>query len=250
MAGPMGANLMLMLVTRPEPDAETTQLRLEALGITAVTAPLMVRRTLDTELPAGDGFAAMAVTSPNALRALAERGAVAQFLHLPVYAVGRKTADDALALGFAEAIDTGGTFGDVVNALAHAGLAGPVFYPAGTHLSGDLARSVAASGVSVETCAVYEMVAGPVDNLRAVLSRGLPDAVLHYSRRSAELFVAALDGQLDQARRSAMEMLCISEKVAEPLISAHFNRISLADHPNDDAMMTLALAFAREQNGP
>ncbi|WP_160300111.1 uroporphyrinogen-III synthase [Devosia limi] len=246
----MGASLMVMLVTRPEPDAAATLLRLQALGIAAVAAPLMVRQTLATALPAAGGFAAMAVTSPNALRALAERGALAQYQHLPVYAVGRKTADDALALGFAEAIDAGGTFGDVVNGLAHAGLAGPVFYPAGTHLSGDLARSVAPFGVSVETVRVYDMVAAPGEALLEVLAEGLPGAVLHYSRRSAELFVAALDGQLDRDARSAMAMLCISEKVAEPLIAAHFNRIALADHPNDDAMMTLALAFAREQNGP
>ena len=242
--------MVVMLVTRPEPDAEATLLRLQALGIEAVAAPLMVRQTLATALPAASGFAAMAVTSPNALRALAERDAVAQYQHLPIYAVGRKTADDALALGFAQAIDTGGTFGDVVNALAHAGLTGPVFYPAGTHLSGDLGRSLVPFGVSVETVRVYDMVAAPAENLRTVLGQGLPDAVLHYSRRSAELFVAALDGQLDRAERSAMEMLCISEKVAEPLIAAHFVRISLADRPDDDAMMTLALAFAREQNGP
>jgi uroporphyrinogen-III synthase len=32
------------------------------------------------------------------------------------------------------------------------------------------------------------------------------------------------------------------------LIAAHFARMSLADHPSEDAMMALALAFAREQN--
>jgi uroporphyrinogen-III synthase len=43
-------------------------------------------------------------------------------------------------------------------------------------------------------------------------------------------------------------MLCLSEAIAEPLIAAHFVRISLADYPSEEAMMSLALAFARDQN--
>ena len=42
-------------------------------------------------------------------------------------------------------------------------------------------------------------------------------------------------------------MLCLSEAVAEPLIAAHFVRVSLADHPSEEAMMALALSFARDQ---
>ena len=56
-------------------------------------------------------------------------------------------------------------------------------------------------------------------------------------------------GRLERAQRSGLAMLCLSEGVAEPLMGAHFNRISLADRPDEEAMMSLALAFAREQNG-
>jgi uroporphyrinogen-III synthase len=42
----------------------------------------------------------------------------------------------------------------------------------------------------------------------------------------------------------------MSEAVAGPLLEARFNRINLADRPDEDAMMALALAFAREQTGP
>jgi uroporphyrinogen-III synthase len=67
---------MLMLVTRPEPDAQSSVARLDALGIKALAAPLMVRRTLTPSLPPADGFTALAVTSTNALRALADQGAL------------------------------------------------------------------------------------------------------------------------------------------------------------------------------
>ena len=64
-----------MLVTRPEPDASETAARLRALAIEAVTLPLLTRAPLSPSLPDAKGFAGMALTSANALHALAERGA-------------------------------------------------------------------------------------------------------------------------------------------------------------------------------
>lgn len=248
----MGAELMRMLVTRPEPDAQATVQKLAALAIEALAAPLMSRRTLETSLPQAAGFAALALTSTNGLRALADRGVVEQFAQLPVFAVGERTALEARSMGFAEAFAAEGTLSDLVNLMARARLAGPVFYPAGKHLSGDLAKALAPFGVMVVTARVYDMV--PVEALPDVIVSGLASGdiggVLLYSRRTAELLVKALDGQLDRTQRSRIAMLCLSEAVAEPLMAAHFNRISLADYPSDEAMMALALTVTREQNRP
>ena len=155
-------------------------------------------------------------------------------------------------MGFAQTFAAGGTLDDLVNLMARARLEGPVFYPAGKHLSGDLAKALAPFGVMVVTARVYDMV--PVEALPDVVISGLVGGdiggVLLYSRRTAELLVKALDGQLDRTQRSRIAMLCLSEAVAEPLMEAHFNRISLADHPSDEAMMALALAVTRERNRP
>jgi uroporphyrinogen-III synthase len=251
MAGAMGCYMTAMLVTRPEPDAQSTLLKLAALGIEAVAAPVMVRQTLDSSVPPPEGFAAMVLTSANGVRALADRGLVEQYKHLPVFAVGDRTAFEAREHGFAEVTSAEGAFADLVNLIARARLSGPVFYPTGKHQSGDLGKALAPFGVMVATARLYEMVA--LDSLPEKALTGLTDgsigAVLVYSRRTAEIF-ARLAGQLDQARRSAIAMLAMSEAVAEPLLENHFNRISLADRPDEDGMMTLALAFAREQTGP
>lgn len=250
MAGTMGSNIMKMLVTRPEPDAQATLARLEALGIEAIAAPLMVRETLDASLPPPDGFTAMVLTSANAVRALIDRGVVAQYQHLPVFAVGDRTAREATQAGFERVSSAAGAFQDLVNAMTIAQLRGPIFYPAGKHQSADLAKAVAPLGIMVATAKVYAMVAAealpePVlDALGTQIS-----AVLAYSRRSAEIF-ARLAADLPRDRRSKLAMLCLSEAVAEPLLEARFNRISLADWPDEDAMMSLALAVAREQTGP
>ena len=240
-----------MLVTRPEPDGQSTVARLKALDIEAVSVPLMVREVLDISLPPPDGFTAMILTSANAVRSLVDRGVVGDYLQLPVFAVGERTAREAQLAGFQRVSSAAGALRDLVNAMAIARLPGPVFYPAGKHGSGDLAQALSPLGIMVVTARIYDMVA--VDSLSpetlADLCDGRINAVLHYSRRTAQIF-AGLAGALDRKQRSRPAMLCLSEMVAEPLLENHFNRISLADRPEEDAMMALALAVAREQTGP
>lgn len=250
MAGAMGGQQMKMLVTRPEPDAQATVARLGALGIAAIATPLMVRETLDTGLPPPDGFTAMVLTSANAVRALADRNVLDRYRHLPVFAVGDRTAREASDAGFERVSSAAGAMRDLVNAMDIAGMHGPIFYPAARHQSGDLARALAPLGIMVVTAKVYDMVAA--DAIPAEILGDLGNevgAVLAYSRRSAEIF-AHLAESLSRERRNKLALLCLSETVAEPLLDARFGRISLADRPNEKAMMALALAFAREQTGP
>jgi uroporphyrinogen-III synthase len=234
--------MVRLLVTRPEPDASETAARLNALNIETVVDPLLIAETLTTTLPPADGFAALAVTSANALRALHDRGELPRLLRLPLYAVGDRTAAVARDFGFAEVVSAGGDFGDLVALLAKAGIGGPVLYPAAKQQAGDLAKALAPHGVMVITVPVYAM--NPAARLKATTDFSALDGALFYSRRTAQTFVSLADRA---AERTRLGMLCLSEAVAEPLIAAHFVRVSLADHPSEEAMMALALSFARDQ---
>lgn len=242
---------MRMLVTRPEPDAQASCDRLAALEIRALAAPLLTRQSLSAHLPSPDGFAAVAVSSANALRALAERNLLAPLRSLPVFTVGDRTAHEAESLGFATVTSAGGTLDDLATAIAVSGIRGPVLYPAARHLSGDLAHMLAPRGIMVATVHVYEMVAEdalPQPVLDELASGDLA-AVLLYSHRTAEIF-CTLAAALPEERKRQLAMLCLSENVAAPLIEHHFSRVLLADYPSEEAMMALALAFSREQTGP
>lgn len=240
-----------MLVTRPEPDAQASIDRLAALGIEAVAAPLLTRATLDFHLPALEGFAALAVTSTNALRALEDRGVLDRLKHLPVYAVGDRTAHEARSLGFSEVLSAGGTFERLTTLIALADLTGPVLYPAGRHLSGDLAHALAPHGIMVVTATVYEMVAESVfpEEVLLDIESGALGAALLYSRRTADIFCTLAGPRLSTAKKREFVLFCLSENVAQPLVENHFTRVHLADRPDEDAMMSLALAFVREQSG-
>jgi uroporphyrinogen-III synthase len=239
--------MVTMLVTRPEPDASETAARLSALDIDAVVEPLLVTETLSTTLPDAAGFAALAVTSANALRALDQRGELARYHRLPVYTVGDRTAAAALALGFTDITSAAGNADDLVDLLADAGLSGPIFYPAAQQQAVDLAKALAPHGVMVITAPIYAM--RPAKSLSAETRQSLDSgdlaAALFYSRRTAETFVGLTRGVTN---RTHAAMLCLSEAVAEPLLKAHFVRVGLADHPSEEAMLGLALSFARDQN--
>jgi uroporphyrinogen-III synthase len=242
---------MRMLVTRPEPEAADTAARLRALAIEPTICPLLTFEALGPSLPDARGFAAIALTSANAVRALEQRGALQGYLGLKVYAVGERTADHARAAGFRDVTSARGTLAALADQLAHASLQGPVFYPTAREPAGDLAKSLAPYGVMVITAHVYAMhaAAGLPLGVRDDLVEGGIGAALFYSRRTAETFVRLAGDGLGRAVRTRIGMLCLSEQVAEPLIDAHFVRIGLADHPSEEAMMGLALSFARDQEG-
>ena len=239
--------MVRMLVTRPEPDASETAARLSALDIEPIVEPMLIYEPLSTTLPDPSGFAAMVITSGNALRALHLRGEIDRYMGLKLFAVGDRTAAAARKLGFAEVVSASGDVHDLIELLAEAGLAGPIFYPAARVRSGDLGRALARHGIMVIATKIYDMA--PAEALSPPLWARLEDgditAALFYSRRTAETFISLTAGLSSKAK---LGMLCLSENVAAPLIAAHFVRVALADHPSEEAMMGLALSFARAQN--
>ena len=239
--------MVKMLVTRPEPDASETAARLNALDIETVIAPLLSAQTLPTSLPPANGFAALAITSANALRALSDRGDLPGYVGLPLYSVGDRTADLARRFGFADVTSANGSTHDLIALLAQAGVKGPILYPAAGQQAGDLGKALAAHGIMVITAPVYDMVPAVTldEAVRTELASGTISAALFYSRRTAETFAGLA---ADLRDRTKLSVLCLSEAVAAPLVAAHFVRVALADHPSEEAMMGLALSFARGQN--
>ena len=241
--------MVRMLVTRPEPDASDTASRLRALDIEPVIEPLLRTEILNTTLPDPEGFAALAVTSGNALRALHERGELHHFVKLPVYAVGERTAQLARSFGFPEVNSADGNLSDLAALIGRQRAPGPVFHPAGLNQAGDLAAALAPHGILAVTTPVYAMrMTEEIQMTTATaLQSGAIAAALFYSPRTAEAFVN-VSHRLGPEPRSRLGILCLSEAVAAPLLAAHFVRVGLADHPSEDAMMALALSFARDQN--
>ncbi|HZO47464.1 MAG TPA: uroporphyrinogen-III synthase [Xanthobacteraceae bacterium] len=231
---------MRILVTRPEPDGERTAAKLRARGCEVMLAPLLRVETVDADL---DGiWHAVAVTSVNALRAIADHPALEALLESPAYAVGGRTADAALAQGFANVVSADGDVGDLAGVMKthlHPGMR--VLYLAGEERSGDLTAALAAAGIEVAARMVYRTLALPAfpPDVREALVAGWTEGVLHFSRRSAETYLgcAAAAGLTEPAL--APVHFCLSQQVAEPLKAAGARAIRTADQPNEAALVGL-----------
>ena len=99
---------------------------------------------------------------------------------------------------------------------------------------------LASAEIEIETKVVYRAV--PVTQLAhetlTKMQAGEIDAVLHYSRRSAEIFLILARKGSNGGAAGGVLHLCLSEAVAAPLVEAGFE-VKVAAHPNEDALFAL-----------
>jgi uroporphyrinogen-III synthase len=233
-----------VLVTRPAPDNAATAAALRGHGIDAVLAPVLRCEPL-AFADDGEVFAGVIATSANALRALAAHPMLPRLVALPLFTVGAHSAEAARAAGFTEVISA-----DAATTRKAASLAGkvdrrlgataaPLLYVAGAEVSHDIAADLAARGRACVTRIAYRMA--PLRHLPAeaasALAGGRIDAVLHYSRRSAETFVAAARDDALEISALALPQCCLSDNVAAVLREAGAGRIQVATTPDEEAMI-------------
>ena len=233
---------MHLLVTRPEPDGERTAAKLRARGCEVMLAPLLRIENVDADL--GGAWHAVAVTSINALRAIADNPALKALLASPAYAVGNRTADAALAQGFENVISADGDVNDLARVMkTHLSAGARVLYLAGDDRSGDLAGDLAAAGVDVTTRVVYRAIALPAfpSDIREALTAGWLDGVLHFSRRSAAAYVDCAAAAQITGPALAPVHYCLSQQVAAPLKAAGACAVRVATAPNETALIGLII---------
>ncbi len=236
---------MRILLTRPQADAQRTAAALRARGHEVVIAPLLDLELLP-EADLGDGpWAALLVTSANAVRAIAQHRRRDELRGIAVFTVGDRTAQAMRDCGFATVTSAAGNVGDLATRVA-AQLRSParLLYLAGEERSGDLAGLLRARNFTVHTALVYRAVVTtdlPRDAAVALAGAGGGiGGVLHFSRRSAEAYVSAArhSGVLDNALTKPIHY-CLSARIAEPLQDAGATNVRVAARPDEAALIEL-----------
>jgi len=231
---------MKIAVTRPQADGERTATHLRARGHEVLLAPLMRVEPIAVDL--GRGFAGVIITSANAPVAIVDHPARATLLRLPVYAVGRRSADAARDASFADITTAGGDVRDLVRLVAErkADAKGPLLYLAGEDRAADLIAELAAHGVACEMRVVYRAVATPFPSaLATALKAGELDAVLHFSKRSADNYLSGAREAGVSEQALVPRQLCLSAQVAAPLKQARAARVAVAHRPDEAALIDL-----------
>jgi uroporphyrinogen-III synthase len=216
---------MAILVTRPEPDNETTAAALRARGFGVLLAPMLRFEPLAFHDDADARYGGVIVSSANALRAIEADLPGSRLLTLPLFAVGERSADAARRAGFRD-VAVGDGNAAALRDLIVAGVRGKtlkkastLLYLAGADLAGDLAGELGERGFSVVTHTTYRMV--PVLGLPRQVAEAFAankiEAVLHYSRRSARAFLDAVRAAGVEISALAIPQCCISDAVASIL---------------------------------
>ena len=100
----------------------------------------------------------------------------------------------------------------------------PIIYLAGEDRAADLVSELSAHGIGAEMRTVYRSITAPFPlALVGALTAGEIDAVLHFSRRSAENYVDGAKKAGIAGPALAVRQLCLSAQVAEPLAAARPN---------------------------
>jgi uroporphyrinogen-III synthase len=213
---------------------------LRARGHDVLIAPLLQVEMVATDFSSSWG--GIIITSANAPGAIAGHPAREKLIKLPLYAVGKRSADAARAVGFTNVTSAGGDVRDLVRVITtrRADAAAPLLYLAGEDRAADLVAELVACGIAAEMAIVYRAVSAPFPPaLSAALKAGEVDAVLHFSRRSAENYLsgAARAGVAEQAL--SVRHLCLSAPIAEPFVQAGAGNVAIAKRPDESALLAL-----------
>jgi uroporphyrinogen-III synthase len=231
-----------VLLTRPKADAERTAAALRTRGHEVVIAPLLdIELLSDTDLGSRP-WSAILVTSTNAVRAIVQHRRRGELRGVPVFTVGRHTAQAMRDAGFTSVVSADGNVADLAKLVtARMKPAERLLYLAGEERSGDLAGLLRGQNFTVHAALVYRAVAAatlPGDAAAAVKAR--IDSVLHFSRRSAEAYVNAVrNGGLLDAGLTKPVHFCLSARVTEPLVDAGAGQIRIAARPEEAALIAL-----------
>jgi uroporphyrinogen-III synthase len=232
---------MRLLVTRPQPEAERTAAVLRRRGHEVLVSPLLRIEPLPHAHIGPGPFAAVLVTSANAAPAIAGHARFGELLALPVFAVGDRSAEAMGAAGFVDVTSAQGDVGDLAPLAASRIPPGArLLYLAGVDRSGDLAGALSGRGFAIETAVVYRAVTeGTLLPAVASAMEGV-DGILHFSRRSAEMYVNAVRaGSLHDDAVRRMIHFCMSAQAAQPLIQAGAADTRVAREPNEAALLSL-----------
>ena len=236
---------MRLLVTRPAPDGERTAAALRARGHSVMLAPLLSIEP-ESAVDLGTGpWGGVLITSANAARAIAAHRRKGELLSLPLFAVGRRSAEAAREAEFADVVSADGDAAALARLVAarhdKPEVRLPLLYLAGEDRAADLAGALAAQGIATQTVVVYRAVVAtslPTD-VKDALAAGTIDGVLHYSRRSADAFTALALAAVIDLKQLLTKHYCLSTEVAAPLRQAGVAAPEVAASPDEAALLAL-----------
>jgi len=234
---------MRVLITRHASAAMKLATILDAEGFQTQLEPLLDikfnRRPVSVE-----NVQALIVTSANGAAALAHS---TDERSLTVLAVGGATASILETEGFSKIQTAGGDVKSLIKLAAEtlSPDAGILVHISGEHIAGDLAGALTVKGFSLRRDVLYRAETPSVLSGAAIKSfcDHKMDVVLFFSHRTAVTF-ANLVMQAGLERELALvTVICLSEAVALPVRKFSWQKIEIAETPDQQALLQALLTL-------
>jgi uroporphyrinogen-III synthase len=233
-----------VLILREEYAARRTRDELLSRGFQPLCAPLLTYKAHKTSVPilptAFIEKCVLILTSSASLRS----HVVCEFLRgnpqIPVVAVGDHSAEAARISGAQTVFSAHGDRFALKKYLAiHFPPPTCLLWAMGQHYKKDFIPELMALGYPLIPWEVYSMEAASA--LPSVALEGLRkrqiDAVLHYSRRTAEIWCSLVQHAGFSSSLFTLRHVCISEDVAQPLKRVGVRSFEIAPEPTEESLL-------------
>ncbi len=233
---------MRILLTRAPDEALRTAEKLKAKGHETVTSSVLEIQPRDAAWPTGviDGVIATSAQAFEQAQFAAEWPLPEARRLLPLFTVGSKTAEAARRCGFTGELTLAPDAKDLAEIIVNktrppARLA----YLAGHDRKDDLETRCKEAQIEIIAVEIYEARAAEdlSEEAIAAFSNGEIDAVLHYSRRSAEIFLKLAEAA--GVSLKSVHHMAISADAAAPLQAAALPHVAIAVEPKEQAIIAL-----------
>ena len=229
---------MTVLITRPDEDAKKLAKVFGKAGIETIMAPMLKIHplTLQGELFSAGGYV---FTSTKGVK----HAPKSLDISLPVYAVGKKTADAARAKGFWKVAEAGGNVDSLTRLLKTIWdpAKGDLLHLSGRHVRGDLKGELAKVGVTLYGVPVYEAKAE--QSLGETLKKTLKDNkithALFYSGRTITTFQDVVKKENLQDACKSIKVVCLSEAIKKAAGDFPWKSVTIKTDPVGDTIEQL-----------
>lgn len=232
-----------ILITRPQPEAQEFANEIAQMGIGAIISPVVKITPLKYASPKIEQFKAIIFTSINGVRFFKAD----DFYGYPVLCVGTRTAAAARELGYK-------VIASAESAEALTRLIKAQGFEAGSKLLYVRGEDIAFDFVSALPEFIWSWVivynAKPLSEIsfeaKIAIENNKIQAVVFFSKRSAELFINIVKREKLQPALSALKALCMSQSVLECVQPTMWECVYVSKTPDREAMVSLVKSICIE----
>ena len=234
----------MLLVTRPQPEADILAERLRGMGFETLIQPMLHIDFLDdvAALAPKETLQAILATSANGVRALARHRK-----HLsgdvPLLAIGKATAQEAHSRGFAPVSVASGDANSLVELAMQQCRrdAGELLHVCGRDISVDIVSLLQARDFSARRITLYEARASEHldDTVITAIRKRYIKGILFYSRRTAEIWNELVCASGLREHCVDITAYCLAPSAADAAARLPFRDILTARNPGETEIIAL-----------